>query len=49
MTTSLLETAVSSLVNIGSGWLNGEHNANRLGNDHPSIVPYGTYKVKNGK
>lgn len=49
VTTSLLETALSSLINIGTGWLDGGVNAQRIGNDHHSIVPYGTYKVKDGK
>lgn len=47
--TSLLETALSSLVNITSAYLNGGISPQRIGNHHPSIVPYGTYKVKGGK
>lgn len=47
--TSLLETALSSLVNITSAYLNGGVSPNRIGNHHPSIVPYGTYQVKDSK
>lgn len=47
--TSLLETALSSLVNINSAYLNAGVSPQRVGNHHPSIVPYGTYKVKDGK
>ena len=47
--TSLLETALSSLVNINSAYLNGGVSPKRIGNHHPSIVPYGTYCVKDEK
>ncbi len=47
--TSLLETALSSLVNINSAYLNAGVSPKRIGNHHPSIVPYGTYHVKDQK
>ena len=43
--TSLLESSISSLVNIASAYLNADLEAKRYGNHHPSIVPYGVYKV----
>ena len=49
VTTSLLESSISSLVNIASASLNGGINPRRIGNDHPSIVPFGAYKVKDEK
>ena len=43
--TSLLECAVSGLINQGSNYLNGGINPMRMGNHHPNIVPYGLYKA----
>ena len=40
---SLLETQVFSLANIASNWLSAGQEAKRLGNEHPSIVPYQTF------
>ncbi|EAR83810.2 CAIB/BAIF CoA-transferase family protein (macronuclear) [Tetrahymena thermophila SB210] len=45
--TSLQESSIGSLVNISSQYLNGGQAGRRMGNNHPSIVPYGVYKVKN--
>ena len=47
--TSLLESALAALVNVGSAYLNAGVTSKRVGNHHPSIVPYGTYCVKDGK
>jgi len=44
--TSLFESAVASLINQGSNYLNGNLNPNRMGNHHPNIVPYGLYQTK---
>jgi len=44
--TSLYESAVSALINQGSNYLNGGVNAQRMGNHHPNIVPYGLYQTK---
>lgn len=46
--TSLLECALASLVNISSQYLNGGKAHTRMGNMHPSIVPYGTYRCGDG-
>jgi crotonobetainyl-CoA:carnitine CoA-transferase CaiB-like acyl-CoA transferase len=35
------------MANIWSQYLNGNHSHKRMGNNHPSIVPYGVYKGKN--
>ncbi len=37
---SLLDTQISWLINAGTGYLNTRINPERLGNGHPSIVPY---------
>jgi crotonobetainyl-CoA:carnitine CoA-transferase CaiB-like acyl-CoA transferase len=42
---SLLETQVFSLANIASNWLTAGQEAQRLGNAHPSIVPYQTFEA----
>lgn len=39
---SLLDTQVSMLANIASGWLIGKTTPTRFGNAHPSIAPYET-------
>ncbi|MDX1902807.1 MAG: CoA transferase [Thermonemataceae bacterium] len=39
---SLFDSAVSSLVNQATNWLNAGHNPLRMGSEHPNIVPYGT-------
>lgn len=44
----LLSTQVSALVNLGSNYLNGQQEANRWGTEHASIVPYQTFRTKDG-
>lgn len=39
---SLLDTQISMLANIGSGWLTSGVYPDRFGNQHPSIAPYET-------
>ena len=39
---------VSTLVNLGSNYLNGQQEANRWGTEHASIVPYQTFRTKDG-
>lgn len=45
---SLFETQLSLLINVGTGWLNMGIDGKRYGAAHPSIVPYDTYKTKDG-
>ncbi|CAD8175967.1 unnamed protein product [Paramecium pentaurelia] len=45
--TSLYESAIASLVNVSGMYLNGQKDMHRMGNQHPSISPYGTFKIKN--
>src|SRR5699024_2154795 len=40
---SLYDSAVSSLVNIGSNYLMNKETPTRLGNTHANIVPYQTF------
>lgn len=46
---SLYDCAVSSLVNIGSNYLMSGKIPARLGNQHANIVPYQTFKTKDGE
>ncbi len=47
---SLFKAGVSSLANQATNWLVGEAIPERMGSDHPNIVPYGTiYGTKDGK
>ncbi|MDY0406849.1 CoA transferase [Virgibacillus sp. 179-BFC.A HS] len=46
---SLYDTAVSSLVNIGSNYLVSGNIPSRLGNRHANIVPYQTFQTKDGE
>lgn len=46
--TSLLESQLSLLSNVGSNYLMSEELPKKYGNDHPNIVPYQPYKAKNG-
>ena len=39
---------MSALVNLGSNYLNGQQEANRWGTEHASIVPYQTFRTKDG-
>lgn len=45
---SLFETMLSLLTNVGSTWLNMGIEGQRYGAAHPSIVPYNTFKTKDG-
>lgn len=46
---SLYDTAVSSLVNIGSNHLMSGEIPYLLGNSHPNIVPYQSFNTKDGQ
>lgn len=47
---SLIQAAVSSLVNQASNWLVGESMPERIGSLHPNIAPYGEwFETKDGK
>lgn len=45
---SLLDTQIAMLANQGMNWLVGGVNPGRLGNRHPTVVPYKTFEVANG-
>lgn len=45
---SLFETQISLLTNIGANWLNMGRDGQRFGAAHPSIVPYNTWRCKDG-
>lgn len=45
---SLLESQVSAMANIAANYLIAGQEAERLGTDHASIVPYGCLKAQNG-
>ncbi len=38
---SLFDSAIASLANQASNWLNAKHNPERIGSLHPNIAPYG--------
>ncbi len=44
----LLESTMSALVNQAQGYLSTGVNPQRLGNDHPSIAPYGPVRTADG-
>lgn len=47
---SLFRAGISSLANQATNWLVGNSIPQRLGSDHPNIVPYGTiYNTADGK
>ncbi len=47
---SLFKAGVSSLANQATNWLVGKSIPQRMGSDHPNIVPYGTiFKTADGK
>lgn len=46
---SLMDTAVSSLANVASNYLISGAIPRRLGNDHPNIVPYSTFRAMDGE
>jgi crotonobetainyl-CoA:carnitine CoA-transferase CaiB-like acyl-CoA transferase len=45
---SLLETTMSMLANVASNHLISGEEAPRLGNGHPNIVPYQTFRTRDG-
>ena len=45
---ALLDTQVAMLANQASNWLNGQQQPLRMGNQHPSIVPYRVFEVADG-
>ncbi len=45
---SLLESQIAALVNVGSNYLVSGQTPPRLGNQHPNIVPYQTFKAADG-
>ncbi|MCB2064306.1 MAG: CoA transferase [Novosphingobium sp.] len=45
---SLLDTQIAMLANQASNWLVGGINPGRLGNRHPTVVPYKTFEVADG-
>ncbi|MDN7246310.1 CaiB/BaiF CoA transferase family protein [Planococcus shenhongbingii] len=46
---SLYDSAVSALINIGSGYLMSEKIPTALGNTHANIVPYQTFRTADGE
>ncbi|WP_243356407.1 CaiB/BaiF CoA transferase family protein [Bacillus litorisediminis] len=46
---SLMDAAVSSLVNVASNYLISGDVPRRFGNDHPNIVPYSKFKARDGE
>lgn len=47
---SLIQSAISSLVNQATNWLVAGHLPQAVGSEHPNIVPYGTiFKTKDEK
>ena len=46
---SLYDSAVSTLINIGSNYLMSGKIPQRLGNSHANIVPYDTFETKDGE
>ncbi len=46
--TSLLEAEVACLINVGSNYLLGGGIPGRWGNAHPSIVPYQSFRTRDG-
>ncbi|KAJ5389070.1 CoA-transferase family III domain-containing protein [Penicillium cataractarum] len=44
--TSLFETTISILANVGMAWLNLAQEAQRWGTGHPTIVPYEAFTTK---
>lgn len=46
--TSLLESSLSTLFNVGSSFLNSGEDGQRWGTSHPSIVPYQAFEVQDG-
>jgi succinate---hydroxymethylglutarate CoA-transferase len=44
--TSLFESQIALLINVGMAWLNLGEEAERWGMQHPSVVPYDAFKTK---
>lgn len=44
----LLSTQVACLINVGVNYLNANEEASRWGTEHVSIVPYATFKTRDG-
>lgn len=44
----LFSTQLSCLINVGVNYLNANIEAQRMGTEHISIVPYAAFKTKNG-
>jgi crotonobetainyl-CoA:carnitine CoA-transferase CaiB-like acyl-CoA transferase len=50
VTVSLIQAGVSALANQATGYLRAGAIAQRMGSDHPSVVPYGTvFEAADGK
>lgn len=45
---ALFDTQVAMLANQAANWLVGGMRPGRLGNNHPNVVPYRTYPVRDG-
>lgn len=45
---SLFETQLSLLINVGANWLNMRIEGKRWGASHPSIAPYDTFETRDG-
>ncbi len=45
---SLLDTQIAMLANQASNWLNGQIVPQRMGNNHPNVIPYRVYPVSDG-
>ena len=45
---ALLDSQIAMLANQSANWLNAEVCPGRMGNNHPSVVPYTVYQAKDG-
>jgi len=45
---SLIDCALSLLINVGSGYLNTGRESARFGNAHPTVVPYQIFEASDG-
>jgi crotonobetainyl-CoA:carnitine CoA-transferase CaiB-like acyl-CoA transferase len=45
---ALLDSQISMLANQSANWLNAEMCPGRMGNNHPSVVPYTVYRARDG-
>ncbi|UDL92554.1 CoA transferase [Mesorhizobium sp. PAMC28654] len=46
---SLIDCALSLLINVGSGYLNTGREVARYGNAHPTVVPYQIFETSDGR